>query len=545
MSRTLRTLLLLMFLLASSALVGAQQASTTVFVSDLHLGVGQILPGKYANQEDFRWHTEFAALLDWLDSSTSSNVELVFLGDSFELWQSPFQDCSGDGANFSCKARDCRPDVNGDKYACTEAEAQARMRHVLTQHADTIDALSRFARKGTNRIVLVPGNHDAAILLPLVQADVLGKFNLPADRLQLATRGYWVSSDKRIFADHGHMFDKVNKYTGWPEPYENTAHGRVMLRPWGEGMVQEFYNQYEELVPAVDNMTDETTGARLAAEALGPEAKKIALKRFVRFLAHDTTLRQKLDSLGASEGEVDDVDLRLGGEQPDTVPWDFAAIRAGDATRFFVESMALDKARETAAQVAEPISWADVDDEEIAELCEQRRVLIEFYTRNPGAKRPPDAQMAACPQVAGAEANLGYAADKIFRRDLRNRRKYLVSMQAPVGAPFDVYVYGHTHAAVDPADQKLREAWQAKVVNTGAFQRTASVDQVRQLRDKEDKDKPLAQFFAGLTPEKLRPCYPFVRVKPYAAGAKPSAELRWWALSNGSWRELSSCPPWP
>lgn len=514
----------------------AAPARTLFFMSDLHMGVGKNMPEKYANQEDFRWHDDLSAWLNEADRSTSSSAELVLLGDIFELWQSSLQVCKGDGATFECETTDCRPEDNGKGFGCTEEQALARVQHAIRQHQKTLDALSAFAQKGQNRLVLVPGNHDAALLLPKVRVAVLNAFKDPGEnRVSISKTGYWLSNDKKIYADHGHMYDRVNKFEGWPQPYETRPSGLVMQQPWGEDMVQHFYNQYEELLPAIDNVSDEIAGAQLGVSVLGASAGRVAAQRFIKFLIIDTTLLQKLAFLG--EHDADDDDLTLGGTAEEGVKWDFAAIRKGDAGKFLVESMPVDHLRDVAQDADMKIAWADITDDDIATACEQRKVLIEYYQK---AEPEHAGKFATC--VVTGNDTLGYVADKILARDSRNRRKFLAATGKTVGSQFDVYVYGHTHTAVAPFTQKIASLWDVSVVNDGAFQRTISPQQLEALAG--DKSK-MGQMFANLTPEGMRPCYSYVRIDPYAANSKPMAELKWWSFSKGKWSERSDCPPWP
>lgn len=535
----LRKALLLGICVASAT--AASQAPTPrtfVFLSDLHLGVGYVQPGKFANQEDFRWHDDLVALLEHIGGGDASATDLVLLGDTFELWQSPFQKCQGEGVEFGCVTLDCRPEKNGRDHGCTEAEALARIKHVLDQHADTIRALREFAFRGENRLTLVPGNHDAALLLPDVKAEVLRRFgDADQKRIKIAAAGYWVSDDKRIFGDHGHMPDKVNRFEHWPEPWAITPAGRVMLQPWGERMVQEFYNQYEELLPAIDNMTDEAAGMRLAIKALGPQQMGNALKRFLAFLAFDTTLRQKLSSLG--RGAADNGDLMLGSTPPRDV-WDISGIRAGNTKEFFVQSMPLDELRLVAQQTESDLSWDGVSDEDIAELCEQRAVLIAYYAAHPAQRVPAEAKIEPCPVKPDAERSLGRVADQVLNRDAANRRKHLRAASGEVSKRFEVYVYGHTHSAASPFKQKIQNLWQASVVNTGAFQRLASSDEIQRMA--AGSGETATQVFAKLLPEQMKPCYSFVRIRPYVPDGKPKVELMWWALEAGKFDEHASCP---
>ncbi len=103
------------------------------------------------------------------------------------------------------------------ELGCNESEALARLGHIVAQHPEFIDALRKFAVRGTNRVYIVPGNHDAALLFPTVRAYLQEKFS--GARVQVIERGYWLSEDGTIYADHGHQFDEVNEFADWPNPF--------------------------------------------------------------------------------------------------------------------------------------------------------------------------------------------------------------------------------------------------------------------------------------------------------------------------------------
>src|SRR5712671_6842753 len=147
-------LALLIFATAQIAIPRAQTGSDRqrIFISDLHMGVGRLANGAWSNLEDFRWAAEFGAFLTDIDRKGNGATDLVIDGDAFELWQSLTNDC-----------------IHPDKdFSCTESEALARMTRVIANHRDALRALGAFAQRGTNRVVLVPGNHDAALMFNAV-----------------------------------------------------------------------------------------------------------------------------------------------------------------------------------------------------------------------------------------------------------------------------------------------------------------------------------------------------------------------------------------
>ena len=124
---------------------GRPEARRVVVLSDLHMGEGRDATGVWSPFEDFRWSDEFELFLAALDAETEVATNLVLNGDTFELVQAEGNDCS------------YREQVLG----CSEADALSRLTRVLDAHRGDVAALGAFARSGDNRLVLVPGDHDA------------------------------------------------------------------------------------------------------------------------------------------------------------------------------------------------------------------------------------------------------------------------------------------------------------------------------------------------------------------------------------------------
>ena len=126
----------------------APAARSVVVISDLHMGAGRDASGNWHPYEDFRWRDEFAAFLDALNAQ-GGDVDLVVNGDLFELLQSPTIRCNGNGA-----------------AGCTAAEAGQRLDAAIKAHASELAAIGKLAAARSNRVYIVPGDHDAALLLP-------------------------------------------------------------------------------------------------------------------------------------------------------------------------------------------------------------------------------------------------------------------------------------------------------------------------------------------------------------------------------------------
>src|SRR6266446_10019438 len=116
-------------------------------ISDTHMGFGETDAGEWNPLEDFRWADEFVLFLNQIDRMSQNRVTLVLAGDTFELWQSDTPDC-----------RAAAPTLG-----CSEDEAVARIKRILTAHRVELQALGTFASHPANRLIFIPGNHDAAI----------------------------------------------------------------------------------------------------------------------------------------------------------------------------------------------------------------------------------------------------------------------------------------------------------------------------------------------------------------------------------------------
>src|SRR5258708_30906740 len=114
-----------------------------VVISDLHLGPGERAIGEYYPQEDFQWGEDFVLFLDALHRAGGGKVTLVIAGDMFELWEAAVEK--------SC-------DAYAPNFGCSEDEAAKRMARIVSAHRLELQALGAFASRGTNRVVIVPGN---------------------------------------------------------------------------------------------------------------------------------------------------------------------------------------------------------------------------------------------------------------------------------------------------------------------------------------------------------------------------------------------------
>ena len=180
--------------LASGAAQDAGSPRLVVVIADLHLGLGRDEAGVWRRGEDFRWADEFGRFLEALDAEGGGATDLVLNGDTFDLTRPADAGCAHDDPALGC----------------TEPEALARLDRVLAAHAGAVDALAAFAASGANRVVLVPGEHDAALLFPAARRLVEGALGEPEGRVEVASDGYWQSDDGQIHVEHGHQIGRAH-----------------------------------------------------------------------------------------------------------------------------------------------------------------------------------------------------------------------------------------------------------------------------------------------------------------------------------------------
>lgn len=491
--------------------LAAKAERQQVFISDLHLGIGRDENKQWFPEEDSRWSAEFIAFLDAVDEMGKVETDLILNGDTFELWQSIGNDCIYESRN----------------YGCTEPEALNRLRRVASQHGKELSALGRFASRSTNRVYIVPGNHDAALLFPLVAKEVLTAIGGVPGRTTVEASGNWVSKDGRVYAEHGHQIgNDVNAFKGWPKPFLDES-GRLHLqKPWGEQFVQGYYNRFEKKFPTIDNITQESEAIRLGMAAAGPAHTAAEAGAFAKFFVTDVSFDQFRQVLA---------DKKAADPQ-----WDIKAIRQKLTDKFILESFPADDPirAELAAQLASPASaqWiSQLSDEEMLAICD-RRALLREAGRNV-EECPQEAPALGAIRESMVEFIYKRAVEDKFRNHLRGALSDLRAANRANRA-FDVFVYSHTHRADPGFTVPISNDVRVRVVNTGAWQRVISPTTLQAIlkRDKVADNGALDH----LTFERMLECYSFVRVA--ADTGRTVAALKFWRKNNaGKWIIADQC----
>ncbi len=199
-----------------------------VFVSDLHLGSNPTL-------DDFTQDREFEAFLELpeLGPRAGAHVDLVLLGDSFDLWQSV--------SETECRQKQSS---NIDLEYVTDSEAQ-RLALVRAKHLRWFEALGRFGKRPGCRLIFITGNHDHSLIDPALQARVTQYLGLGGSA-GLSFANFYEDPALSLYADHGNQYDHNNTY-------DDFVHFDWKQDCPGYYFVKLFFNRIEYKDPRVDN----------------------------------------------------------------------------------------------------------------------------------------------------------------------------------------------------------------------------------------------------------------------------------------------------
>lgn len=464
-------------------------------ISDHHMGLGRNAPGTWSPTEDFRWPRALKGFLDSLSQRGNHAVDLVIAGDLFELWQPPKHiECIGASADLGC----------------TVDEMVMISDIVASAHAPELAMLADFAERGENRVYIIPGNHDAALLFEAVWQKFAVPLRAAKGRVQLVPSGIWTSADGYVVVEHGHQIGAdVNKYAGWPnvnQLFRSEGGKTYVVRPWGERFVQRVFNDQEAQYPIIDNLSPESAGVRYRMADRGLWGSLGDLARFIAFNVFETSAAQKTGLLGPplpnepEEKKWDMPTARMAGYQLLA-----KALPAGDP--FGKELLANN---ERAAALRKELNRLVADEKELSDG--ELRALCELAAAN------SEGAWTLCRQAqlgALVEATLVPLRWKL-REHLKLRFDEFKRMR--------VFIYGHTHAMQAPWSLDVDSSAAVVVANSGAFQRL--IDDDGFMARVNAKKWSAAEGLRRLKPEDLPPCYGVILV-PYA-GARPEPDAQMW-----------------
>lgn len=474
-----------------------------VLISDLHFGPGRRDDGTWDPIDDFRWPKALKGFLDSISTWGHDEVDLIILGDFFELWQHPAIPC----ANTD-------PDLG-----CTTLEMKKVVKRVLDQHHAEMDSLWSFAEKGRNRLIIVPGNHDSALLSDAIWEQVSQSAGHPTARVRRSTDGFWSSDDDFIFAEHGHQIGiDVSGYGKlWPAGFRRDE-SAAYPRPWGQLFVESFFDTAEQTYPIIDNVIPQSKGVGLLlkGQTVGADAAQVA--RFLAFNAVRTSLKQKVvlniptpDSQRAALTETHGWDVAKGrslgyrlfaDSLPDGDWWRDALLTA--------EDQYWDGVRAELTQIA--ADPAKLTEPQVVTLCDRVALL---------AKESPESKRTMCTSTLALSALSSLVPEATILASHLNEIR-------PSHPGAGIFVYGHTHEMAAKFNIKLKGGKSVDVLNTGAFQRLTDAAGLTALQTDRHLAGPLDVL--KLSPEDLKPCYSAVFIEYH--GRDPDPVLKYWYMAE-------------
>jgi UDP-2,3-diacylglucosamine pyrophosphatase LpxH len=477
-------------------------------VSDMHMSYGEV-NDRWHPYEDFRWSKAFHAFLTEISMRGNDRVDLVIAGDFLELWQAP--------DDIACYG-------NGMDLGCSIPEIVEITRRIVRGHNDTLKELAAFSQKGDNRVHVIPGNHDAALMLKEVW-DVLGApLQVESGRIQWVRSGIWTSHDGCVIIEHGHQIPgDANRFDNWPVVADRTR--GLLFRPGGELFVQKLFNEVECTYPIIDNLSPEVLGAWYRMQDRGVWGSIADMARFIIFYLFETSLAQKTAFLGEEEApkhaKAGAWDVAYGRNK---LNWRLAAYAMPLGSNLRAELLTqnpdhkVDKLRRDLATIV--VDPKRLSDDEVRQLCDQAWLV----------SKQPCLDTATLGELLN---RLPGVRPWLLRRHLESRRKEFPKMSH--------FIFGHTHELkpgynlriTDTTDDK-RQDMQVVVYNSGAFQR---------LMNSESYETRLADRFPGadtseglrkLTLEKDFPrCYTAV-LAPFEDGFYRPETKRWFMYEDAN-----------
>ena len=467
-----------------------------VFISDLHMGIGRQSDNAWHPTEDFRWPGALSGMLHEISNLAGDNIDLAIVGDFLELWQPTDQlQCVGP-----------KPELG-----CTISEMKAVVESIIKSHKSSMLALRGFSERGENRLHIIPGNHDSALILKEVWQPLGSVLGSESGRVNLVTDGVWNSMDGRIVAEHGHQIGSdANKYVDWPQIVhqdKNTGSYHI-TRPWGELFVQRIFNIEELEYSLIDNLSPETAGVKYRILDSGAWKSTWDIARFLYFNLWETSLNQKAAFLGPQEGEEEFPLWNLRVARELGYKLFSGALEVGDPFR----QVLLENSSESIALREELTSLSKdktrLSDDEVRLLCD----LVAIRGTEPRCEEPTLGDIL--------ESNL------IPRKWVLKSHIREIIKKYPM---ITMFIYGHTHKYEQRWSLDVSSLDIVDILNTGAFQRLIEDSDFRKLAKKMNLEPQKA--LRKLSVDNLKPCYTVVFVK-YEDGL-PEPETKAWYMPEG------------
>lgn len=226
----------------------------SIIISDLHIGAGPL------DDCDQDLESNLCAFLEML-SAKDDPIELIINGDFLDFVQAP----PWKGPDLESHTKDKIPLCHTAAHSVTKLDAIHRA------HAAVFNSLGSFlAAKADNRLVILPGNHDADFFWPTIRSQFVEKVSEPNASLGAQIRFhlqqvYRPDDFPEVWIEHGHQHDPANAFEIDGKPFwsDRKAERPIFLGVNGEERLLEcigtrllikYVNELDNNYPFVDNV---------------------------------------------------------------------------------------------------------------------------------------------------------------------------------------------------------------------------------------------------------------------------------------------------
>jgi UDP-2,3-diacylglucosamine pyrophosphatase LpxH len=202
-----------------------------LIVSDLHLGLGHILPNGHINSlEEFYYDQKFVEFLHFYSTGpyVDFEVELILNGDILNLMQ---------------------VDYRGHYLTVvTEAISLDKTRRIVAGHPQFFEGLRRFAAHPSHSITYVVGNHDQGVMWPAVREYLTETIGSPVRFKNLV---YFFDG---VHVEHGHMHEAANRLDPKKFFLKKDLPEPILNLPFGSHFFLDFVMKIKQTYPHVDKI---------------------------------------------------------------------------------------------------------------------------------------------------------------------------------------------------------------------------------------------------------------------------------------------------
>jgi UDP-2,3-diacylglucosamine pyrophosphatase LpxH len=281
--------------------------TTLIVISDLHLGGGDLL-----DDCDGELEAHIVSFIEEI-SERYNPVELIINGDFLDFAQAP-----------PWKGKRLESAGRGIPLCFTQEQSAEKLENVFKAHEPVFKALGRLlAANDENRLVIIPGNHDADFFWPRVRELFVAKvcsgdvgrggrldFHLEQVYRPAAFPAAWI--------EHGHQHDPINSFrvgdeACWsaaaPPIFEDDGGEQRLFECIGTRFLIKFMNHLDARYPFIDNIKPFSRflnifGVSVFTWKFGPLKAAVATWAMMRYLL--VSLRKHRDDLLSVEASEAD-----------------------------------------------------------------------------------------------------------------------------------------------------------------------------------------------------------------------------------------------